>query len=106
MSFDRDAGQSLAGHGMDEAARVHLNHVCISFKDVCGTGKSQISFDEVTLDKATEYAAEDSDVTLRLWRLFTSHIDNEGANCVHELVDRPIVAVTTKMDYEVSQVAR
>src|SRR3546814_10871370 len=39
MSFDLDAGQSLAGHGMDEAARVHLNHVCISFTDVCGTGK-------------------------------------------------------------------
>ena len=53
MSFDLDAGQSLAGHGMDEAANVHLNHTCISFKDVCGTGRNQISFAEVPLDAAT-----------------------------------------------------
>src|SRR3546814_2586673 len=69
MSFDLDAGQSLAGHGMDEAAKTHLNHSCISFKDVAGTGKKQISFAEVPLDRATEYAAEDADVTLRPWQL-------------------------------------
>ena len=106
MSFDLDAGQSLAGHGMDEAAKVHLGHTCISFKDVCGTGKSQISFAEVPLDKATEYAAEDADVTLRLWRLFKSRVANEGASRVYELVDRPLVAVIAKMEHEGIKVDR
>src|SRR3546814_19493900 len=100
MSFDLDAWQSLAGHGMDEAARVHLNHVCISFKDVCGTGKSQIRFAEVPLDNATEYAAEDAEVTLRLWRLFKCRIANEDANRVYELTDRPLVGVLAKMEDE------
>ena len=106
MSFDLDAGQSLAGHGMDEAARVHLNHICISFKDVCGTGKSQISFAEVPLDKATEYAAEDADVTLRLWKLFKTRVANEGATRVYELVDRPLVSVIAKMEHEGIKVDR
>ncbi|MCI4591499.1 DNA polymerase I [Sphingobium sp. BYY-5] len=98
MSFDLDAGQSLAGHGMDEAARVHLNHICISFKEVVGTGKSQISFAEVPLDRATEYAAEDADVTLRLWKQFKTRVANEGANRVYELVDRPLVGVIARME--------
>ncbi|PZU14798.1 MAG: DNA polymerase I [Sphingobium sp.] len=99
MSFDLDAGQSLAGHGMDEAARVHLNHQCISFKDVVGSGKSQITFGEVPLDRATEYATEDADVTLRLWKRFKSRIANEGANRVYELVDRPLVGVIAGMEF-------
>jgi len=100
MSFDLDAGQSLAGHGMDEAARVHLNHQCISFKDVVGSGKNQITFGEVPLDRATEYAAEDADVTLRLWKRFKVRVANEGANRVYELVDRPLVGVIAGMEYE------
>lgn len=99
MSFDLDAGQSLAGHGMDEAARLHLNHQCISFKEVVGTGKNQISFAEVPLPRATEYAAEDADVTLRLWRRFKTRIANEGASRVYELVDRPLVGVIARMEF-------
>ncbi|MDX3900716.1 MAG: DNA polymerase I [Sphingobium sp.] len=99
MSFDLDAGQSLAGHGMDEAAKTHLGHTCISFKDVVGTGKNQLSFAEVPLDKATEYAAEDADVTLRLWRLYKSRVAAEGATRVYELVDRPLVPVIAGMEY-------
>lgn len=99
MSFDLDAGQSLAGHGMDEAAKLHLNHQCISFKEVVGTGKSQISFAEVPLPRATEYAAEDADVTLRLWRRFKTRIANEGASRVYELVDRPLVGVIARMEF-------
>ncbi|MFD1106336.1 DNA polymerase I [Sphingobium olei] len=99
MSFDLDAGQSLAGHGMDEAARVHLNHTCISFKDVVGSGKNQITFGEVPLDRATEYAAEDADVTLRLWKRFKARVANEGASRVYELVDRPLVGVIAGMEY-------
>jgi DNA polymerase-1 len=99
MSFDLDAGQSLAGHGMDEAARVHLNHTCISFKEVVGSGKNQISFSEVPLDRATEYAAEDADVTLRLWKRFKTRVANEGASRVYELVDRPLVGVIAGMEF-------
>ena len=106
MSFDLDAGQSLAGHGMDEAARVHLNHQCISFKDVVGSGKNQISFGEVPLDRATEYAAEDADVTLRLWQRFKARVANEGASRVYELVDRPLVGVIARMEHEGIKVDR
>jgi DNA polymerase I len=65
LSFDLEAG--LHGHGLDELARLHFDHECIPFKQVCGTGKSQITFDKVPLPQATEYAAEDADITLRLW---------------------------------------
>lgn len=106
MSFDLDAGQSLAGHGMDEAARVHLNHQCISFKDVVGSGKNQITFGEVPLDRATEYAAEDADVTLRLWKRFKARVANEGASRVYELVDRPLVGVIAGMEYQGIKVDR
>jgi DNA polymerase-1 len=106
MSFDLDAGQSLAGHGMDEAAKTHLNHICISFKEVVGTGKSQISFAEVPLPRATEYAAEDADVTLRLWKRFKTRIANEGANRVYELVDRPLVGVIAQMEHQGIKVDR
>ncbi|WP_300396273.1 DNA polymerase I [uncultured Sphingobium sp.] len=106
MSFDLEAGKSLSGHGMDEAARQHLGHECISFKDVVGTGKNQISFAEVPLPRATEYAAEDADVTLRLWKRFKARIANEGANRVYELVDRPLVGVIAKMEHQGIKVDR
>ncbi len=106
MSFDLEAGKSLSGHGMDEAARQHLGHECISFKEVVGTGKNQISFAEVPLPRATEYAAEDADVTLRLWKRFKARIANEGANRVYELVDRPLVGVIAKMEHQGIKVDR
>src|SRR3546814_5496428 len=89
MSFDLDAGKN--GHGMDELAKLHLGHECISFKSLCGTGKSQISFVDVPLDKATEYAAEDADINFRLCQLLKLHIPQEGVTRVYELVDRPLV---------------
>src|SRR3546814_3372537 len=63
MSFALDAGKHQ--HGLDELAKLHLDHVCLTFKEMCGTGKSQISFAEVPLDRATEYAAEDAEVAWR-----------------------------------------
>ena len=63
MSFDLDAG--LHGHGLDELAKLHFEHECIPFKQLCGTGQEQITFDKVPLKDATEYAAEDADITLR-----------------------------------------
>ncbi|MBL0768416.1 DNA polymerase I [Sphingopyxis sp. DHUNG17] len=96
MSFALDAGKH--GHGLDELARLHLDHVCLTFKEMCGTGKSQISFAEVPLDRATEYAAEDADVALRLWNLLKLRLPLEGGTRVYEMVDRPLVAVVESME--------
>ncbi len=98
MSFALDAGKH--GHGLDELSKLHLDHQCLSFKEVCGTGKSQISFGEVPLDRATEYAAEDSDVALRLWRLLKLRLPVEGGTRIYELVDRPLVPVVERMERE------
>ncbi|WP_010161593.1 DNA polymerase I [Sphingomonas sp. PAMC 26617] len=96
MSFDLDAG--LHGHSMDELAATHLSHSCIAFKDVVGVGKSQRTFNEVDLVAATRYAAEDADVTLRLWRRFKPRLAAEGATRVYEMVDRPLAPVIAQME--------
>ncbi|MBB5684590.1 DNA polymerase I [Sphingobium boeckii] len=96
ISFNLDAG--LHGHGMDELAATHLDHSCIAFKDVVGTGKSQRGFHEVALNDATRYAAEDADVTLRLWRRLKPRLALEGATRIYEMVDRPLVPVIAAME--------
>lgn len=96
MSFDLDAGKH--GHGMDELALEHLSHRCIAFKDVVGTGKKQLGFHQVDLPTATRYAAEDADVTLRLWRRFRPRLAYESATRVYAMVDRPLVTVVAGME--------
>ena len=96
MSFDLDAG--LHGHGMDELAATHLSHSCIAYKDVTGSGKKAIGFHEVDLKAATRYAAEDADVTLRLWRRFKARLPAESSTRVYEMVDRPLVPVIARME--------
>lgn len=96
MSFALDAGKHQ--HGLDELAKLHLDHVCLSFKEICGTGKSQISFAEVPLDRATHYAAEDAEVAWRLWKLLKLRLPLEGGTRVYEMVDRPLVAVVERME--------
>jgi DNA polymerase-1 len=96
MSFALDAG--LHGHGMDELAATHLQHSCIAYKDVVGTGKKQVGFGEIDLKTATRYAAEDADVTLRLWRRFKPRLPYEQATRVYEMVDRPLVRVIADME--------
>ena len=102
ISFDLDAGRQLdgigGGHGMDELADRHLGHTCLSFKDVCGTGKKAIPFGEVPLDKATEYAAEDADVTWRLYRHLKPRLATEGGTRIYQRVDRPLVPVVAQME--------
>ena len=83
---------------MDELAKPHFDHECISFKSVCGTGAKQITFDKVPLDRATEYAAEDADITLRLWQRLKPRIASEGVTRVYEMVDRPLVATIGRME--------
>ena len=96
MSFDLDAGRH--GHGMDELAATHLSHSCIAYKDVTGTGKKAIGFHEVDLKAATRYAAEDADVTLRLWKRFKARLPVEGSTRVYEMVDRALPAVVSRME--------
>jgi DNA polymerase-1 len=96
MSFDLDAG--LHGHRMDELAATHLSHSCIAYKTLVGTGKKQLGFHEIDLKAATRYAAEDADVTLRLWRRFKPRLAYEGATRVYEMVDRPLPAVISRME--------
>lgn len=96
MSFNLDAGDH--GHGMDELSKLHLGHECISYKSVAGTGKSQISFAEVALPEATKYAAEDADVTLRLWHHLKLRMAPEKVTRIYEMVDRPTVPVLSAME--------
>jgi len=97
MSFDLDAG-GLNSHAMDDLAKKHLDHDCIAYKDVCGSGQKQIKFNQVPLDRATEYAAEDADVTLRLWKRFRTRLPYERVTQVYETVDRPLVPVVARME--------
>ncbi len=96
LSYALDAGKG--GNGMDELSQRWLNHTPIPFKEVCGSGKSQISFDKVPLDKATAYAAEDADVTLRLWKILKPRLAAEGMTVVYERLERPMVATLAKME--------
>jgi DNA polymerase-1 len=99
MSFALDAGKQF-NHSMDELAAQHLGHTCIAFTAVCGKGKGQLCFDQVPLRDATRYAAEDADVTLRLWRRFKPRLSRESATTVYERVDRGLVPVIARMEQE------
>lgn len=96
MSFALDAGRQ--GHGMDELSELYLGHKPITYKSLTGTGKSQIGFAEVPLAEATRYAAEDADVTLRLWHHLKLRLAPEKVTKVYELVDRPLVPVLSVME--------
>jgi DNA polymerase-1 len=96
MSYVLDAGRG--GHGMDDLAKRHLGHECISYKELTGTGKSAITFDMVEIEKATRYAAEDADVTLRLWRVLKPRLVAEKMTPVYERLERPLIKVVAKME--------
>ena len=102
ISFAMDAGRSEdgigGGHGMDELSQRHLGHTTLTFKDICGSGKKMIPFGEVPLDRATEYAAEDAEVTWRLWKVLRPRLAEEAATRVYERVDRPLVPVVASME--------
>ncbi|GMN14172.1 DNA polymerase I [Altererythrobacter sp. MTPC7] len=110
VSFALDAGRAESGigggHGMDELAERHLGHTCMTFKEVCGTGKKQIPFGDVPLDKATRYAAEDAEVTWRLHRHLKPRLPMEGGTKVYERVDRPLIPVVARMEREGIKVDR
>ncbi len=86
------------GHGMDELAQRYLNHDCIPYTAVCGKGAAQIGFAEVPVDKATSYAAEDAEVTLRLWQALRPQLLGQHMVAVYETLDRPIVPIVAEME--------
>ena len=88
----------LHGHGMDELAELHLGHQTIKFKDVAGSGKSQVTFDKVPLDKALDYAAEDAEITGRLYRLLKPLLVDNHMVTVYETLERPLIPVLTEME--------
>ncbi len=96
ISFVLNAG--VHNHGMDELSERYLGHKTISFKEVAGSGKSQKTFAQVALDKATQYAAEDADVTLRLWQVLKPRLRTEEVTTVYETLERPLVPVLAAME--------
>ena len=98
ISYAMESGEN--GHGMDEMSEKHLGHKPISFKEVAGSGKSAISFAQVPLDRATAYAAEDADVTLRLWKLLKPRLLKKHKVTVYETLERPLISVLEAMEHE------
>ena len=96
LSYVLEGG--LHGHGLDELAALHLGHTNIKFSEVAGTGKNQVSFDHVPLDKALDYAAEDAEVTGRLYRQLKPRISEERMTSVYETMERRLVPVLSDME--------
>ncbi|MAN90105.1 MULTISPECIES: DNA polymerase I [unclassified Hyphomonas] len=104
LSYVLNAGKH--NHGMDTLSERYLQHNTIPFKEIAGTGKSQVTFDRIALDKATEYAAEDADITLRLWQVFKPQLRTEKVMTVYETLERPLVPVLARMEQEGIKVDR
>jgi DNA polymerase-1 len=98
MSYALDAGAH--GHGMDELSELYLNHSPVSIKTLIGTGKSQITFDQVPVETAAPYAAEDADVTLRLWHYLKARLVADHVVGVYQTTERPLVGVLRQMESE------
>ena len=96
LSYVLDGG--LHGHGMDELSTLHLDHKPIPFKQVAGTGKNQITFDQVALKDACDYAAEDADITLRLYQLLKPRLVAEHMVTLYERLERPLAPVLARME--------
>tara|TARA_B100000131_G_scaffold298717_1_gene318461 strand:- start:670 stop:3432 length:2763 start_codon:yes stop_codon:yes gene_type:complete len=98
MSYVLDAGRHR--HNMDNLSEIHLNHKTISFKDVAGSGKKQITFEKVPIKLATQYAAEDADVTFRLYETFKDRLDKEKLLKIYELFEKPMINLLSKMEMD------
>lgn len=96
MSYAMHAG--LHGHGMDTLSERYLNHTPIPIKPLLGSGKSAITFDKVPLEDAVKYAAEDADITLRLWQQFKPQLHRVQTTRVYETLERPLVPVLAQME--------
>src|SRR5450631_4208105 len=96
MSYALDAGRN--SHASDALAERWLGNAVISYGDLTGSGKNRLSFDQVAIDKATEYSAEGADVTLRLWRVLKPRLAAERMTAVYETLERPLISVLARME--------
>ena len=97
ISYTLDAGTNR--HNLDTLSEIHLNHKTISYKELVGSGKNKLNFSDITLDKATEYAAEDADVTLRLYNYLKIRLDAEKLNKIYESFEKPMIQLLSKLEF-------
>ena len=98
MSYVLDAGKNR--HNMDALSEIHLGHKTISFKEIVGSGKKEINFSDVELDKAMEYAAEDADITFRLYKIFSKNLKLEKLTNIYEIFEKPLIKILAFMEIE------
>ena len=96
MSYALHGG--LHNHGMDELSERYLGHLCIPIKELIGAGKSQVTFDRVPIERAAPYAAEDAEVTWRLWHVLRPRLHAAHVTTVYETLERPLVPVLARME--------
>jgi len=96
MSYALDAGRNA--HGLDTLSALWLGHATMTHGELIGSGKAKLTFDQVAIDKATAYSAEDADVILRLWRVFKPRLPAERMTTVYETLERPLVSVLARME--------
>ena len=98
MSYVLDAGKNR--HNMDTLSEIHLGHKTISFKEIVGTGKKEINFSDVEIRKAMEYAAEDADITYRLYKIFNKNLKLEKLTNIYEIFEKPLIKILAFMEIE------
>jgi DNA polymerase-1 len=96
ISYAQEAG--MHGHGLDELAQLHLGHTPISYDEITGTGRNRVPFQQVPIERATAYAAEDADVALRLWQTLRPRLRYNGALALYEQIERRLVPVLLQME--------
>ena len=96
MSYVLDAGKNR--HNMNTLSEIHLGHNPITFKDLVGTGKKQINFSQVEIEKAKKYSAEDADITLRLYKLFLKNLKSENLVNIYEIFEKPLIKILAQME--------
>ena len=96
LSYTLDAG--LNRHGLDALSEIHLNHKAISYKDLVGSGKKKLNFQDVDIKKATEYAAEDAELTLRLYEILKDRLDKEKLNEIYDFFEKPMVKLLSSLE--------
>ncbi len=98
MSYVLDAGKNR--HNMDTLSQIHLDHKSITFKDMVGTGKKEINFSEVEIEKAKDYAAEDADITYRLYKKFYKNLKSEKLINIYEIFEKPMIEILAFMEIQ------
>ena len=96
LSYTLDAGNNR--HNMDILSELHLGHKTISYKEIVGSGKKQLNFSEVDLKSATAYAAEDADITLRLYEILSERVSEEKLDKIYDVFEKPMIKILSKLE--------